>query len=102
MGRFPDGSDALLEFCATMLFPVSNETFTAGKLGGEFESIAAALRTLSPAAGEPVKYGLGPALPAAATTMTPASAACSDASASAASSGPKSAPGAMLITCRSG
>ncbi len=71
----------------------------AGKLAGEFESIAAALRTLSPAAGEPVKYGAGPAFPAAATTMTPASAACFDASASAESAGPKSDPSDMLITC---
>src|SRR5438552_12389367 len=97
MGRDPLGSVGLpLLFCAVSVLPVFKVTLAPGKVA--VESIAAAAIVLSPAAGEPRKYGAGPALPAAATTIRPASAAASDASASAVSSGPKSAPRDMLIT----
>ena len=93
----PLGSAAALSFCAVSFVPVFSVTVAPGNFA--VESIAAAARVLSPAAGEPRKYGLWPALPAAATTISPASAACSDASASAVSAGPKSAPRDMLMIC---
>src|SRR5207245_5949663 len=89
------GKAAALSFCADSFVPVFSVSVAPGNVA--VESIAAAARVLSPAAGEPRKYTLWPALPAAATTIRPASAACSDASASAVSSGPKSAPSDMLI-----
>src|SRR5690349_2452349 len=91
MGRVPPGIvGLLLLFTANTILPVFKLSFAPGKVA--VESIAAAARVLSPAAGEPRKYGAGPALPAAATTIRPASAAASEASASAVFSGPKSAP----------
>src|SRR5262245_54793813 len=97
MGRVPPGIvGLLLLFTANRVLPVFKLTLAPGKVA--VESIAAAASVLSPAAGEPRKYGAGPALPAAATTISPASAAASDASASAVFSGPKSAPRDMLMT----
>src|SRR6267378_1470952 len=70
-----------------------------GKLA--VESTAATLIAPSALAGELVMYGAEPALPEAATTMTPAFAALSAASASAVLATPKSAPSDMLITSMS-
>src|SRR5438067_6983741 len=72
MGREPPGSVGLpLLFSAVSVLPVFKVTLAPGKVA--VESIAAAASVLSPAAGEPRKYGAWPALPAAATTIRPAS-----------------------------
>ena len=65
------------------------------------ESIAATLIAFSPVLGLPATYGTVPEFPLEATTTMPAFTAFSDASASASSSVPKSAPSDMLITCMS-
>src|SRR5205807_4198584 len=61
-------------------------------------SFAATEMAPSAVAGEPVTYGLGPLLPADATTMTPALAAFVDATASGSSFEPNGEPSDMLMT----
>ncbi len=63
------------------------------------ESTAATLITPLPAPGEPVMYGLGPLLPAEATTTTPAACAFCAAIESGSVASPKLEPSDMLITC---
>src|SRR5258708_5100801 len=70
-----------------------------GKFG--YGSFAATEMAPSPLAGEPVMYGLGPPLPADATTTTPAFAAFVDATADGSSFEPKSEPSDMLMTSMS-
>src|SRR6059036_1943195 len=70
-----------------------------GKLG--YGSFAATDMAPSPVAGEPVMYGLGPLLPADATTITPAFAALVDATADGSSFVPNDEPSDMLMTSMS-
>src|SRR6266699_339299 len=70
-----------------------------GKFG--YGSFAATEMAPSPVAGEPVTYGLGPLLPADATTMTPALAALVDATADGSSFEPNTEPSDMLMTSMS-
>ena len=61
-------------------------------------SSAATDRTRSPAAGEPVMYPAGPALPDEETTTVPAAAALSAATVVGSSARPKSVPSERLMT----
>src|SRR5579862_3599977 len=83
---------------STVMLPLGvSASASAGK--EVCESMAATLIALSPLPGSLTTYGILPALPAAATTTTPASTAFSEASASASVAVPKSAPSDMLMTC---
>ena len=62
-------------------------------------SVAATLRTPLPDAGSLVRYGLEPELPDDATTMMPALAALSAATAVGSSLVPNEPPSDMLMTC---
>src|SRR5437879_2280000 len=97
--RVPPDSGAPLASIAAMLLPPARDITAAGKLA--VESTAATLMTPLPDAGDPVMYGAGPALPAEATTMTPALAAFCDTSASEVFPVPKSAPSDLLMTSMS-
>src|SRR5437773_2486405 len=70
-----------------------------GKVG--YGSFAATEMAPSPVDGEPTTYGLGPALPADATTMTPALAAFVEATADGSSFEPNVEPSDMLMTSMS-
>src|SRR5262249_2992878 len=61
-------------------------------------SLAATATAPLPVAGEPTMYGLGPLLPADATTTTPAFAALVDAAADGSSFEPNIEPSDMLLT----
>src|SRR5882762_2239393 len=70
-----------------------------GKVG--YGSFAATEMAPSAVDGEPITYGLGPALPAEATTITPALAALVDATADGSSFEPNVEPSDMLMTSMS-
>src|SRR5689334_13195676 len=76
-----------------------NEIVAAGKLG--VGSFAATAMAPSPVAGALTMYGLGPSLPAAATTMIPALAALVAAAEVGSSFEPNTPPSDMLMTSMS-
>ncbi len=91
----PDGSSAPLALIAAIVVP-PKLIEAAWKLG--VESTAATPITPLATPGEPVRYGLGPLLPAEATTTTPAACAFCAAIESASCAVPKEEPSDMLMT----
>src|SRR6201999_3217347 len=84
---------------AVELVPVDNATVAPGKLA--VGSLAATLITPVPEAGEPLRYGFWPLLPAEATTITPSFAAFDAATALGSSPLPNGEPSDMLMTSMS-
>src|SRR5256885_17026744 len=100
MGTDFVGSFPSFEFCHVCVAVGVSVTTAPGN--DCFESTAATLSVRWATEGEPTMYGtVRPALPAEATTMTPAFSAVVEAIASADWSVPKSEPSDMLTTCMS-